>query len=47
MTITFALLGRPFKLQAEVVRVLKTGFGVRFYVDAHQQTILHEMITRL
>jgi len=47
MTITFELLGRPFKLQAEVVHVLKTGFGVRFYVDTQQQTILHEMITRL
>jgi hypothetical protein len=47
MTITFELLGRPFKLQAEVVRVMKTGFGVRFYVDVQQQTILHEIITRL
>ena len=47
MTITFELLGRPFKLQAEVIRVLKTGFGVRFYVDAQQQTLLHEMISRL
>ena len=47
MTITFELLGQPFKLQAEVVRVLQTGFGVRFYVDAQQQAILHEMITRM
>ena len=47
MTITFELLGRPFKLQAEVVRVLQGGFGVRFYVDAQQQAILHELITRL
>ena len=36
MTITFALLGRPFKLQAEVVRVLEAGFGVRFYIDLQQ-----------
>ena len=33
MTITFELLGRPFKLHAEVVRVMEAGFGVRFYVD--------------
>src|SRR5437762_12787817 len=26
MTITFELLGRPFKLQAEVVRVMEAGF---------------------
>jgi len=47
MTITFELLGRPFKLQAEVVRVMEAGFGVRFYVDSQQQIILREMITRL
>jgi PilZ domain-containing protein len=47
MTITFELLGRPFKLQAEVVRVLEAGFGVRFYVDLQQQAALREMITRL
>jgi len=47
MTITFELLGRPFKLQAEVVRVMQGGFGVRFYVDPQQQAILHELITRL
>jgi len=47
MTMTFELLGRPFKLQAEVVRVMEAGFGVRFYVDLQQQTALREMITRL
>ena len=47
MTITFALLGRPFKLQAEVVRVIEAGFGVRFYLDPQQQAILREAITRL
>ena len=47
MTITFELLGRPFKLQAEVVRVLEAGFGVRFYVDLQQQAALREMLTRL
>jgi hypothetical protein len=47
MTITFELLGHPFKLQAEVVRVMETGFGVRFYVDPQQQIVLREAITRL
>ena len=47
MTITFELLGRPFKLQAEVVRVMEAGFGVRFYVDLQQQAALREAITRL
>src|SRR5215831_19777348 len=47
MTITFELLGQPFKLQAEVMRVLEAGFGVRFYVDLQQQAALREMITRL
>jgi hypothetical protein len=47
MTITFELLGRPFKLHAEVVRVMEAGFGVRFYVDLQQQTALREMITQL
>ena len=47
MTITFAPLGQPFKVQAEVMRVLKTGFGVRFAIDAQQQAALREMISRL
>jgi len=47
MTITFELLGRPFKLHAEVVRVMEAGFGVRFYVDLQQQAALREAITRL
>ncbi len=47
MTMTFELLGRPFKLHAEVVRVMEAGFGVRFYVDLQQQTALREAITRL
>lgn len=47
MTITFDLLGRPFKLQAEVVRVMEMGFGLRFYVDSQQQAALREVITRL
>jgi hypothetical protein len=47
MTITFELLGQPFKLQAEVMRVLEAGFGVRFYVDFQQQAALREMIARL
>ena len=47
MTITFELCGRPFKLQAEVVRVMEAGFGVRFYVDLQQQAALREAITRL
>jgi hypothetical protein len=47
MTITFELLGQPFKLQAEVVRVVEGGFGVRFYVDPHQQANLREAISRL
>jgi PilZ domain len=47
MTMTFELLGRPFKLQAEVVRVIEAGFGVRFYVDSQQQSALREVITRL
>jgi len=47
MTMTFELLGRPFKLQAEVVRVMEAGFGVRFYVDLQQQAALREAITRL
>ena len=47
MTITFELLGRPFKLQAEVVCVLEMGFGVRFYIDLQQQAALREMLTRL
>jgi hypothetical protein len=47
MTITFELLGRPFKLQAEVVHIMEAGFGVRFYVDRQQQAALGETITRL
>ena len=47
MTMTFELLGRPFKLQAEVMRVMEAGFGVRFYVDLQQQAALREAITRL
>ena len=47
MTITFELLGRPFKLQAEVVRVLETGFGVRFYIDLQQQAALREVLAHL
>ena len=47
ITMTFELLGQPFKLQAEVVRVIETGFGVRFYVDLQQQAALREVITRL
>lgn len=47
MTITFALRGQPFKVQAEVMRVLKTGFGVKFFVDAQQQATLREAIARL
>ena len=47
MTIIFELLGRPFKLQAEVVHIMEAGFGVRFYVDRQQQAALREVITRL
>jgi len=47
MTITFELRGRPFKLQAEVMRVMEAGFGVRFCVNPQQQATLREMITRL
>jgi hypothetical protein len=47
MTITFELLGQPFKLQAEVVHVMETGFGVKFYMSLQQQTTLHEVLTRL
>jgi PilZ domain len=47
MTMTFALVGRPFKCQAEVVRVMEAGFGVRFYIDLQQQAALHEMLTHL
>jgi len=47
ITITFALLDRPFKVQAEVMRVLKTGFGVRFVVADQQQATLREAIARL
>jgi hypothetical protein len=47
MTVTFELLGQPFKLQAEVMHVVEAGFGVRFYVDLQQQAALRETITRL
>ena len=47
MTLTFALVGRPFKCQAEVVRVMEAGFGVRFYIDLQQQAALHEMLIHL
>lgn len=47
MTITFELLGQPFKLQAEVMRVMEAGFGVRFYADHQQQATLREAISRL
>jgi PilZ domain len=47
MTMTFALVGQPFKCQAEVVRVMEAGFGVRFYIDLQQQTALREMLTHL
>jgi len=47
MTMTFALVGRPFKCQAEVVRVMEAGFGVRFSIDLQQQAALHEMLTHL
>ena len=47
MTITFALLDRPFKVQAEVMRVLEAGFGVKFFLDAQQQATLREAISRL
>ena len=47
MTMTFELLGRPFKFQAEVVRVMEAGSGVRFYVNLQQQAALREVLTRL
>lgn len=47
MTMTFELLGKPFKVQAEVVRVMASGFGVRFYVDPQQQAVLRDTISRL
>ena len=47
MMITFALRGQPFKSQAEVIRMLEAGFGVKFYVDSQQQATLREMIARL
>ncbi len=47
MTMTFELLGRPFKLQAEVVHVMEAGFGVRFYIDLQQQAALREVLTHL
>jgi hypothetical protein len=47
MTMTFALVGRPFKFQAEAVRVMEAGFGVRFYIDLQQQVALREALTHL
>ena len=47
MIVTFELLGQPFKVQAEVVRVMESGFGVRFSVDPQQQAQLRNAITRL
>lgn len=47
MTVTFELLGHPFKVQAEVMRVLETGFGVKFHLDAQKQAFLREVISRL
>jgi hypothetical protein len=47
MTMTFELLGRPFKLQAEVVRVMEAGFGLRFYIDLQQQAALREVLVHL
>jgi hypothetical protein len=47
IVITFELLGRPFKLQGEVVRVLQGGYGVRFYADSQQRAILNEVLRRL
>src|SRR5262245_10045558 len=47
MTMTFALVGRPFKRQAEIVRVMEAGFGVRFYIDLQQQAALREVLTHL
>ena len=47
MTITFELLGHPFKVQAEVMRVMGTGFGVKFHMDSHQRATLCELLSRL
>ena len=47
LTITFELLGHPFKVQAEVMRVMGTGFGVKFHMDSHQQATLRELLSRL
>jgi hypothetical protein len=47
MTIAFEVLGRPFKLQAEVVHVMEAGFGVRFYIDLQQQAALRKAVTQL
>ena len=44
---TFALVGQPFKCQAEVVRVMEAGFGVRFYIDLQQQAALREVLAHL
>lgn len=47
MTVTFELLGQPFKMHAEVVRVFEGGFGVRFHQDTPQHATLTEVLTRL
>ncbi len=47
MIVTFELLGHPFKMQAEVVRVMENGFGVRFSGDAQQQAQLHNSLMHL
>lgn len=47
MTITFELLGQPFKMQAEVIREIEGGFGVRFCGEQPQQAILINVLARL
>jgi len=47
ITVTFEMLGRPFRLQAEVIRMTEAGLGVRFYIDPQQQASLRDVITRL
>ncbi len=47
MTLTFELLGCPFRVQADVMWVMGTGFGVKFAMDSHQQATLRELLSRL
>lgn len=47
MRVAFDLLGHPFKLQAEVVRVSDKGFGVKFSMESRQQELLKQHIARL